>query len=396
MGRQVKVLVLGAGLTGLTAAWRLKSRGLDDLLILERHERPGGLLKTNRSEGVEIDHLPHVFFTKDEQAAAVFRDVIGDYHSCRHNLGVMWKGRYVEFPFQNHVNQLDIEDRRRVLRGLLQVKASRRAPPRNLEEYAVQVLGDGIVDLFFRPYNEKLWQTPLARMDHRWVASKIRLPDTEDLADSILGTPPPERGDVSPHAEFFYPRRGGIESLIEGLAGRVGAGSIRCRTEALEIDPARRVVRAGGESIRYEKLISTLPLAQTVRLAGLRQGRSAAARLRANRVVCLQYVLKEVNLPDYHWIYVPDPGLPFYRLTRIDLINPAAAPGRKVLLVECALPGDRACADVAGLAAETTRRLEALGVIPGGAVERRWEFDYAPAYAVPHLTHGRDTAFLLC
>ena len=394
MTRRVDTLILGGGLTGLAAAWRLKERGLGDLLILEREERPGGLLKTERVGAGAVDDLPHVFFTKDQAAAAAFQELVPDVYRHRHRLGVLWKGGYVDFPFQNHVHQIDLEDRRLVLQGLLRARGSRPSAPRSLEDLARQALGDGLVELFFRPYNEKIWQTPLAEMDHRWLAAKIRLPDAAELADSILGARPRPLADVAPHEEFRYPRRGGIESLSDALVGRVGVGALRCRAEVREIDARRRVVRTDGESIRYESLISTLPLERTARLAHMGRLRRAAARLRATRVVCIHYVLKDADLPDYHWIYVPDPALPFYRLTRVDRINPEAAPGHQVLLAECAFPAHASAPDLARLTEETTRRLAALGIFRKSAVVRRWTRAYAPAYVVPHLSHGPDTALL--
>jgi len=393
MTRRVHTLILGGGLTGLAAAWRLKGQGLADLLILERDERPGGLLKTERAGTGAVDDLPHVFFTKDAAAAAAFSELVPDVYRHRHRLGVLWKGGYVDFPFQNHVHQLSLEDRRLVLRGLLRSRGAGRRAPRSLEELARQTLGDGLVELFFRPYNEKIWRTPLAEMDHRWLAAKIRLPDAAELADSILGSRRPLAA-VAPHEEFRYPRRGGIESLSDALVGRVGADFLRCGAEVKDIDPRRRVVRTDGESIRYESLISTLPMERTVRLAGLGRLRRTAARLRATQVVCIHYVLKAADLPDYHWIYVPDPDLPFYRLTRVDRINPGAAPGHQVLLAECAFPAHAPAPDLGRLAAETTRRLIALGVFRKSAVVRRWTCSYAPAYVVPHLAHGPDTSRL--
>jgi len=390
------VLILGAGLTGLVTARELLRAGERDILLLERDARPGGLIKTNRSAGVTIDELPHVFFTRNKRAAGLFREMVGAVYSYRHRLGVLWKGGYVDFPFQDNIHQLSLDDRKAVLRGLLDNRFKNAlTEPRNLEEFSVRELGSGIVDLFFKPYNEKLWQTPLSGMGFKWLAAKIRLPGTAGLADSILGGRPSGRGDVAPHAEFIYPKRGGIEALAEGLLASLKPLAPVCGTEALKIDVRRKIVSTSRGEVRYGRLVSTLPLDRVVRLAGLKDCYGPGSRLRANRVLCLQYALSEVNLPPYHWIYVPDPALPFYRLTRADLINPGAVPGGKALLVECALPAGGSGRAVAGLASRATACLAKLGVLKKINIKKMWAYDHSPAYPVPRAGHDEDVPLCL-
>lgn len=387
------VVILGAGLTGLIAARELLRAGCRDVLLLERAARPGGLLKTNRAAGVTIDELPHVFFTKNKRAAGIFRELAGPVRSFRHDLGVMWKGGWVDFPFQNHVHQLSAGDRLAVLRSLLAARTAEPREPRSLEDYAQRELGGGITDLFFRPYNEKLWQTPLSGMSYGWLASKIKLPGPAGLAASVLGMKPPAGGDVAPHAEFIYPRSGGIEGVVENLLRELAPLSPACSTAATRIDTRRRVVYTARGPVRYGRLISTLPLGAALGLAGL--GRAAERRrLRATRVLCLHYALSAVNLPPYHWIYAPDPALPYYRLTRADLFNPGAFPGGKALIVECALPCGSAAAP-AGLRARVTASLVRQGVFRQKDIRGVWAFDHWPAYPVPHLSHAADTAACL-
>ena len=47
------VLILGAGLAGLSAAWHLRGR---DVLVLERQHEVGGLCRSFREAGFTFDH----------------------------------------------------------------------------------------------------------------------------------------------------------------------------------------------------------------------------------------------------------------------------------------------------------------------------------------------------
>lgn len=403
MKKSSDIVIIGAGLTGLTAAWRLADKGCRDILILELENRPGGLMKTRKYGSAEIDELPHVFFTKDKRAAEIFRKMAGPVYKHSHRLGVLWKNGYVDFPFQNNVHQLGLEDRKFVLKGLLDRMDTPEIKPRSLEEFSLRVFGAGIVELFFRPYNEKLWQAKLSEMDYKWIFLKIRLPDSSSLADSVLGGSSgkprfKQRGkspETAPHAEFMYPKKGGIESLISGMIEHIGNSKLLYGTEVLKIDAVSRTIKTSSCDIRYNRLISTLPLDSVTRMAGLGKCAGAAGRLKANTVLCIHYVLKKINLPPYHWIYVPDADIPFYRLTRVDLINPAAAPGNKVLLAECAGPSVMSRAKAENLIKNTLKCLEKSGIIRKKDIENSWSSVHSPAYAVPHVTIEKDVSLCL-
>ncbi len=382
------VVVLGGGLTGLTAAYQLQCAGVEDVMVVERLSTTGGLMRTNRSDGLTIDHLPHLFFTEDRGALRLFSEFVGGYTEHTSRLGIRWDDGFVDFPFQNNIHQLPLSQRREVLTSLL-ARSSPTGSARNLEEHARALLGDGILELFFRPYNEKLWLTPLAEMDFRWLKAKIALPDARELAVSILGGERERSLDVAPHTRFRYPRRGGIQALTDGLAERLGEHRIRSASRVRAIDTGRRQIETDRGRIGYHRLLSTLPINDTLAFAGLDGGVGAVKRLRANTVVCVQIVAKRVELPDYHWIYVPDPSLPYYRLTRVDRFNPQAAPGLSVLLAECALPAS-ARVEKAAIAARVQRALVTEGVVRATDIERHFVFAYSPAYVVPHLGHEED------
>lgn len=386
------VLILGAGLTGLIAAMRLREKGAE-VKVIERATRPGGLLWTNRQNGVTIDILPHVFFSHSELATSLFCDLAGPTRVFKHKLGVLWHGGFVDYPFQNHVHQLSIEERLIVLEGLLEERIKAHRKPRNLEEFALQTLGRGLVELFFRPYNEKLWLTEAREMDWRWHEKKVRLPAPSEMAASILGLPKPLL-PVAPHAEFRYPVRGGIESLVEALVERIGSESLSCSLKVLGVDWKRKVVHTSRGEMHYRQIISTLPLDTMYRLISLHKGKRAARRLRATQVVTVHLVARRVKMPDYHWFYVPDPEISFYRVTRPDTFNPDAAFGMAVLLVECSA-GRFATTDLEKTAERVQTELEGLGILPKESVVSKWAFATSPAYPIPHVGRDRDVACLI-
>ncbi|MBC8071647.1 MAG: hypothetical protein IAG13_25200, partial [Deltaproteobacteria bacterium] len=109
---------------------------------------------------------------------------------------------------------------------------------------------------------------------------------------------------------------------------------------ALErVDPRQRTVTIGGRTHGYRKLVSTIPLPQLVeRIEGVPQEiRDAAAALRSVRWRWLDVATRTPAPIPEHWIYVPDPEVPFFRVGIYSNAAPATAPaGCSGLYVELA------------------------------------------------------------
>src|SRR5688572_7442325 len=61
MARKVSVAIVGAGFGGVATAVRLKQKGQDDLVILERGDRIGGVWRANTYPGIACDVPSHLY-----------------------------------------------------------------------------------------------------------------------------------------------------------------------------------------------------------------------------------------------------------------------------------------------------------------------------------------------
>ncbi len=76
MNNKPRVVVIGAGITGLSAAYRLKGlsaeRGLSiDVTVLEGRERPGGVISTRHSQGFLAEEGPDSFLRSKPEALSL-------------------------------------------------------------------------------------------------------------------------------------------------------------------------------------------------------------------------------------------------------------------------------------------------------------------------------------
>jgi protoporphyrinogen oxidase len=94
--------------------------------------------------------------------------VLGENREERiRNTKIFYKGRFVKYPFENGLYQLDKDDRFYCLNEFIKVLiASERGalqPPRNFLEWMYNTFGKGISELYLIPYNEKIWKFPVLR-----------------------------------------------------------------------------------------------------------------------------------------------------------------------------------------------------------------------------------------
>lgn len=66
-------------------------------------------------------------------------------------------------PYQNNVSVLPVEDQVKSITGMIdaaELRIRAKEPPATFDEWILRNLGEGIADLFMRPYNFKVWAVP--------------------------------------------------------------------------------------------------------------------------------------------------------------------------------------------------------------------------------------------
>jgi UDP-galactopyranose mutase len=353
--RKGRVVIAGAGPTGLSAAYHLG----EDALLIEQNDRVGGWCRSIEDRGFTFDHAGHIMFSNDPYVHEMYKMLLGDnVHWQDREAWIYSKGVYTRYPFQGALYGLPpavikecivgaIESRfgpiknqtagsppngKAVLKngacktgsiadccadGITESTAplgqSKAVEPGNFEEFIYKVWGAGIAKHFAIPYNRKLWSVPLKEMETSWLGGRVPLPDLDEMIEGALHPAPKPMG---PNARFGYPLRGGFQALMNGFLPHLKS-ELRLNTKVTAVSPKRRTVTlSDGTTIPYEYLISTMPLPVLVRLMGDEapaEVRAAAKALRSVSVRCVNLGIGHENLTDKHWIYYPEDTV-FHRI----------------------------------------------------------------------------------
>ncbi|MCL4509157.1 MAG: NAD(P)-binding protein, partial [Chloroflexi bacterium] len=188
------IVILGAGPTGLGAAYRLAELGYPHWDIYEKSDHVGGLASSYHDpHGFIWDHGGHVMFSHyryfDDLVERMLR---GDYDQHMREAWIWIQGRFVPYPFQNNIHRLPPDSFLDCILGI--VEAQRRSLPRaNFEQWIRAIFGDGIARHFMLPYNFKVWAHPLESMDTQWQGDRVPSVDLRRILQNLLD----DRDDVS-------------------------------------------------------------------------------------------------------------------------------------------------------------------------------------------------------
>src|SRR5579859_1273709 len=178
-----KIVILGAGPTGLGAAYRLQETGYRNWAIYERNLFVGGLATSFTDDaGFTYDIGGHVMFSHYRYFDNLVDKLLGDnYTEIMREAWIWMLDRFVPYPFQNNIRHLPPNVTLECLLGLIEAQKTpeRLAQARNFDELIDAQMGSGIAKYFMKPYNFKVWAHPVSHMSIDWLGERVAIPNLE-------------------------------------------------------------------------------------------------------------------------------------------------------------------------------------------------------------------------
>jgi protoporphyrinogen oxidase len=420
-----RIIILGAGPTGLGAGYRLQELGHSNFVLYDRNPYVGGLAHSfTDAQGFTWDIGGHVMFSHYKYYDQCFERLMGDEFTLNNRESwVRMMDRWVPYPFQNNVRYLPKQAAFECIAGLVRAQSGQGKVPAanaasNFGEFIDAVFGDGIARHFMRPYNYKVWAYPPERMNKHWIGERVAVIDVERAIRNIVL----EHDDFGwgPNNQFKFPLRGGTGEFYKRFGPALGlhdesrpdspanaASRVCLNMTVTSIDPDRREVRfADGSIDRYDQLISTMPLdilcTRMISAQNVPPGiREAASRLLHSSGYMVGIGLKSrapgAGTPDTKsWMYFPESNCPFYRVTYLSNYSPFMTPDKdnyySLLCETSESPAKptvgRNGRDKDAMIEETIRGLENAGLLQPGEranIVSRWCYHADYSYPTPSV-----------
>lgn len=330
-GDQPRIVIIGAGPTGLAAGYRLRELGYRNFLMLEAREKVGGLAASETSpNGFIYDIGGHVLFSHYEYFDKLFDKLLGDEYQLLLRESWVWMcDRFLPYPFQNNIKYLPKEIVYECLMGVIEAQKQELdlSRFRNFEELIFGVFGKGIAKHFMMPYNFKVWAHPPKMMNKEWIGERVSVVDIA----RVLGNVVLDRDDAGwgPNSTFKYPRHGGTGGLFDRMRPYVQENLRLCTGVARVDTDAKQVVLKDGTRESYDILLNTTPvdlLVESIEGAVPGEVKCQANRLRHSGSYIVGVGVKQPVPSKKCWMYFPEENSPFYRVTYLSNYSPEVVP----------------------------------------------------------------------
>ena len=304
-----RIAIIGAGVSGLTVANQLKHKY--KVVVYEKESTPGGLIRCKRVDG-NLYHLcgGHVFNSKRKDVLEWFWSKFEREEEFiktdRNSVVFMEDDKHIPYPIENHVYLFDNETQEKFIDDLLNISSNNDSTPKNFEEFLKYQFGETLYNLYFKPYNEKVWRRNLKNVPLSWLEGKLPMPTVKEMIYNNINHVK-EREFV--HSTFWYEKNNGSQYIADKLAKDI---EVRYNSEIEHVEHTTDGWHINGE--QFDIIVFCGNIKQ---LPSMIKGVSLSQF--ATEIESLEYhgttsVFCEIDPNPYSWIYLPDSSYDSHRI----------------------------------------------------------------------------------
>jgi protoporphyrinogen oxidase len=375
-----RVVVIGGGPAGLTAAYQLAKLGQTRVTVLEADNIVGGISRTAQYKEFRFDIGGHRFFTKIQPVEDLWHEILGpEFISVPRLSRIHYNGKFFDYPLKaaNALSGLGIINAVRIVLSYIKWHYYPYPVEETFEQWVTNRFGKRLYEIFFKTYTEKVWGISCTEIRAEWAAQRIQ---GLSLAKAILNATSLNKRSTDIKTlihEFQYPRLGPgqmWETCRDKIVERGHPVLLNHYAEHIELSDGQVTrVRArtpdGVQVFEADHVIATMPIRSLVRAITPTlpvEVCEAAEGLRYRDFLVVALILNKEKLFPDNWIYIHTPGVKVGRIQNFNNWSAAMVPvpGTTCLGMEYfCFKGDGLWDSTdADLIAQASRELEELGL----------------------------------
>jgi len=293
------VVILGAGITGLSASYYLKQKRIDSV-IFEKNNTYGGLCDGFYKDEFYFDTFAHLTFSKDKYVNSIFEKQT-DFLVHKPEALNYYEGKWIRNPVQNNLFELDIKDKVEVIKGFINRDMDMQV--QNYEDWLQMHYGRYFAEKFPAKYTRKYWTVEPKQLEIKWVEGRMYTPTIDELLISAMTK---KTQNVHYSKEMHYPKNGGYKEFLKPLSQHA---KINCNKEVDCIDSIQKIIYfKDKDHIKYKQLISTIPLTELSNIIKNipKDIKNACDRLDYTSGIIISLGFNKLDVPPALWFYIYD------------------------------------------------------------------------------------------
>lgn len=316
-------------------------QNLGSWVIADANSQAGGLASTDTTkEGFLFDVGGHVIFSHYKYFDDTLEEALPnkeDWYEHQRVSYVRSKGLWVPYPYQNNVSLLPVEDQVKCIDGMidaLELRIRAKEPPKTFDEWILRNVGEGLAEIFMRPYNFKVWAVPTTKMQAKWLGERVAAPSLKGTVANVLHKK--VAGNWGPNATFKFPARDGTGGIWLAVAKTLPKEKQIFNKKLVSVDVAAKKAKFDdGSIVSYKHFVSTVPLNNTVAtIEGVTpQEKELLTTSTKDLFSSNTHVIgigvrgtRPGRIGDKCWLYFPEDNAPFYRATIFSNYSPYNCP----------------------------------------------------------------------
>lgn len=302
----MKICIIGAGITGLTAG-KLLSKN-HEVTIYEKESNIGGIARTKSVNGITYHTVGgHCLNSKNKAVMDfIFDDILTkeNWHHVKRDAKINFHNQFVSYPIEFSIKEIAKFDEDLAFNITKDFMSSEDTETDNLADWFKEKFGETLAKEYFIPYNRKIWQMEPSKMSHSWIDGKLPLPNKKEFFKALIE----DNEDTMPHSTFFYPNSNNQNTFIEALGGGLNIVT-NFEVTSIEKVESKWII---NDKYEYDLVINTMPLNI---LPFVVKGTSdeiinEAKKLKYNKVTNILWKTKSIK---YTWSYYPSENTIFHR-----------------------------------------------------------------------------------
>jgi protoporphyrinogen oxidase len=333
-----RVVVIGAGPAGLTAAYESTKYAVSPTVLEKRHT-VGGIARTENYNGFYFDMGGHRFFTKSERVNKLWHEILGDDFLRRRRLSrIYYDRKFFHYPIRpvNALAGLGVYHSVMVVLSYLRWQLFPYEQEDTFEQWVTNRFGRRLFETFFKTYTEKVWGISCSELKAEWAVQRIKDLSLKTALLNMFARP--GRSQIRTLIEeFHYPRSGpgmlwnAVKEEIERRGGRVVLNSevVRIHQAGNHIDSTVVAFNGDTEVVQGTHFISSMPITEFIKRLDPPPPSpvlEAAGRLKYRDFLSVCLIVGKPNLFPDNWIYVHEPDVKVGRIQNFKNWSPDMVP----------------------------------------------------------------------